>query len=108
MARYAATSAIPTAILSRSDRARTSPTADPQPGKSILMVPGELSLTRQLSGRKHFLVWYRQTEFSVSCTACPRLTEPCLQSPPCRAQRARKVKTSGVLRLDLGHVLSRL
>src|ERR1700682_2608386 len=38
-ARRAATSAILTDILSRSDRARTSRTADARPGKSILIVP---------------------------------------------------------------------
>src|SRR5712671_6917738 len=38
-ARRAATSAILTDILSRSDRAPTSRTADARPGKSILIVP---------------------------------------------------------------------
>src|SRR5580700_2463695 len=38
-ARRAVTSAILTDILSRSDRAPTSRTADARPGKSILMVP---------------------------------------------------------------------
>src|SRR5258708_34626264 len=38
-ARRAATSAILTDILSRSDRAPTSPTADARPGKSILIIP---------------------------------------------------------------------
>src|ERR1700688_4581114 len=38
-ARHAATSAILTDILSRSDRAPTSSTVDARPGKSILIVP---------------------------------------------------------------------
>src|SRR4030088_2046418 len=41
-ARRAATSAILTDILSRSDRAPTSRTADAQPRKSILIVPGQV------------------------------------------------------------------
>src|ERR1700722_7611551 len=41
--RRAATSAILTDILSRSDRPPTPPTVDAWPGKSILTVPGELS-----------------------------------------------------------------
>ena len=63
-ARRAATSAILTDILSRSDRALTSRTVDSQPGKSILIVPGELLSTRQLYRGKHFLVRYRETGFS--------------------------------------------
>src|SRR5580693_3155291 len=42
-ARRAATSAILTDILSRSDRAPTSRTADARPGKCIFIVPVELS-----------------------------------------------------------------
>src|SRR5579863_7553722 len=41
-ARRAATSAILTDILSRSDRAPTSRTADARPGKSILIVPEQV------------------------------------------------------------------
>src|SRR5271168_4373647 len=51
-ARRAATSAILTDILSRLDRARTLLTVDARPGKSILIVPGELSPTRQLGTGK--------------------------------------------------------
>ena len=46
-ARRAATSAILTDILSRSDRALTSRTVDARPRKSILIVSGEFSPTRQ-------------------------------------------------------------
>src|SRR5271168_580874 len=59
-ARSAATSAILTDILSRSDRAPTRRTVDARPGKSILIVPDELLTARQLYRGKHFLVRYRQ------------------------------------------------
>src|ERR1700685_2623525 len=50
-ARHAATSAILTDILSRSDRAPTSSTVDARPGKSILALPGELSLALKIEIR---------------------------------------------------------
>jgi hypothetical protein len=59
-ARSAATSAILTDILSRSDRAPTRRTVDARPGKSILIVPSELLITPQLYRGQHFLVRYRQ------------------------------------------------
>src|SRR6202051_4971796 len=59
-ARSAATSMILTVISSRSDKAPTRRTVDARPGKSILIVPGELLTTRQLYRGKHFLVRYRQ------------------------------------------------
>src|SRR5438105_1555297 len=47
-ARRAATSAILTDILSRSDRAPNSRTADARPGKSILIVPSESSANTEI------------------------------------------------------------
>src|SRR5450755_1771867 len=51
-ARRAATSAILTDILSRSDRAPTSRTADARPGKSILIVPSESSAIRTVVSQR--------------------------------------------------------
>jgi len=48
-ARFAATSAILTVTLSRSDRALPSATVNSRPGKSTLTVPGELSAMRNLT-----------------------------------------------------------
>src|SRR5271166_3624626 len=66
-ARRAATSAILTDILSRSDRAPTSRTADARPGKSILIVPERVvDAERAQTSRSHGSTW-RIAHFSRTC-----------------------------------------
>src|ERR1700684_3707339 len=78
-ARRAATSAILTDILSRSDRAPTSRTVDARPRKSILIVSGDVSGPVECGPQKRELVAQigrKQIEVPVARTPPGRLQAP--------------------------------